>query len=58
MPGGPARPTETGGGEPLRTGVFPVSNETLPAWTYDNAEFFALEIEAIFHGQPATGGES
>ncbi len=48
MPGGQARPTETGGGDPLRTGVFPVSNETLPAWTYDNAEFFALEVEAIF----------
>ena len=25
-----------------------ISVETLPAWTYDNAEFFELEKERIF----------
>lgn len=29
-------------------GAFEVRNETLPAWTYDDAEYFALEKELIF----------
>jgi phenylpropionate dioxygenase-like ring-hydroxylating dioxygenase large terminal subunit len=35
-------------GDVAATGAPPGATETLPAWTYDNREFFALERERLF----------